>query len=160
MKATVYFRGEFIGSIHKIYGEVSDYGTMKWAQFDAAPFVQITPKRKRKARKFVKADYQPYMLIVEGEGPEPDSLYGDPVVHGQVEISRSRYSSHSEGWVNDFDAMINPMIESGKVKVIADYRYTTKKSHKGRMTVEDKSEETDDSNRCYFTRQGLRSLET
>jgi hypothetical protein len=112
--------------IIKCEGKLVDHGTQKYAQYDAAPFVNFIPKGKRNVRGFVQAEYKPSLLILAGHGhPEPDSMFGveTPNEAGTAFTSRSRYMSCDPRWQSDFDARIDAYLARTGAEVVADYRH-------------------------------------
>lgn len=123
-KVTVYKKNSMFGNINKIEMRLIEFGTHKYAQYNDAPFVAGIPKRKRKAIQMTES-YKPYMLIVEGwDNIEPNGMFdgGKSTTNGEVTCSQAKYSSFDGGYESDFDEVIDKLIESGEVKVIADYR--------------------------------------
>jgi hypothetical protein len=129
MKVTIYVKGYF--GVTKQEATLFEHGRQKYAQYENAPFVVYKKKRARKKLKTVQT-FRPFLLIVEGWGqPEPPSAFS-PMEPGEtagiVGVQRSKYSSCDSRYETDFNATINPLIESGKVKVVGDYRWTTEVS--------------------------------
>lgn len=122
-KVTIYFVGEMMGNVHRIKARAFYYQTGSYAQYPAAVEAVFIGKGKRTPRGIVQTAY-PSLLIVEGwDNPEPDGIWAEEKVTGDgVTTARGRYSSCDEGWRRDFDAKINPLIASGAIKVIADFR--------------------------------------
>jgi hypothetical protein len=115
--ATLYTKGIF--GVHAIRINLLDHGTMSYAQYEAAPFVTFIEKGKRTQRRLCDG-FRPFFLIVEGhDAPTPE----DWLVKKDEMSSVSKYGSYDERYITDFNVQINPLIASGKVKVIADYRY-------------------------------------
>ena len=126
-KVTIYFTSDFIGNIVKTEARLHEAGNRRYAQYEDAPYLKFTRKRKRKKSGWVGTSH-PYALVVEGwDAPEPDSALGEAREGSPgVLVSRSRYSSFDPHWVTDFDALIGPAIKAGTVKVVEDFRYTRK----------------------------------
>ena len=121
---TVYWTGEFFGSVIKKEGTLIEHGTRKYAQYNNAPFVKMIPARKRNGVMIAK-EYNPFILVLEGVGhPEPEGMWKSSQPVNGVTVTESRYSSFDDRWVTDFDKMIDAYVAENKVKVIADYRYT------------------------------------
>lgn len=117
-KVTIYFRSDFGMGVHAIEARLVEHGTRKWAQYDAAPYVDFVPKRARKVRR-IQQSYKPSLLIIKGwNQPKPDGIYGETEERGGVVVSRSRYSSCDPRWQSDFDAMI----AASGVEIVVDYR--------------------------------------
>lgn len=122
---TVYWTGEFFGSVIKKEGTLIEHGTRKYAQYNNAPFVKMIPAGKRNPVLIAK-EYKPFILVLEGTGhPEPQSMWKEsntPVAG--VTVTEAKYSSFDDRWDTDFDKMIDAYIEEIGVNVIADYRHT------------------------------------
>lgn len=127
-KATIYTNSEWgLGIIRKeVYLE--SHGTKKYAQYDYAPWVRFVLKGKRSLMETTKT-YQPYLLIVEGwDTPKVDDPFTVVSESKDVVVSQSRHMSFSDAWEKEADDRIGD-----KVKIIADYRYSTGfSSHRGR----------------------------
>jgi hypothetical protein len=121
---TIYTTTEFGMGIAKWTGKLVDFGRMKYAQYDSAPFFTFVPKRKRSAFRFVKASHT-YVLILEGVNhPEPADFYGEAKKSedGLVTIKESRYTAFDDRYKNEFDSKIENYIKSQNV--IMDIRDT------------------------------------
>ena len=122
---TIYKSGEMMGSIVKYVGYLDKHWVGNYAQYQDAAFVRFTPKGKRLLRQLTDY-YNKSLLIVEGDGPEPDDMWGKSETQGEgvnaVTVKQGRYSSCSPQWRVDFNNMIDPLIANGTVKVVADYR--------------------------------------
>ena len=121
-KVTIYTTSDFMGDVVKYEGRIHESGRRKYAQYDSAPYVDITMKRKRKAIRIMKT-YNPYILVVKG-WDHPDAEDYLKVVHESADavISKSRYLSFDERYKTDFDKIINDLIESKKIEVVEDFR--------------------------------------
>lgn len=130
MKITIFYSTEFFGSVSKIEARLIDHGRIAYAQYKNAPYVDFIPKGKRKASRYLKA-YKPYLLILEGHslGIEPGDMFGDGEKRDGVTVKKSKYQAFDDRHLTDFDAIVDPLIDSGRVKVIADYR-NVKVDHK------------------------------
>lgn len=118
---TVYFKADIMGEVCRLEGELVKYGREGFAQYNSAPFITI--RRSGGALSTIRETYRPYMLIVAGVGHiEPGSMFFDQMVEGEF-VKTPRYSARDSRWMSDFDAQINPLIQSNNVVVIADYRY-------------------------------------
>jgi hypothetical protein len=123
-QVTIYRISEFLGNVIKTEARLHEAGRMKYAQYDRAPFAVFTPKRKRRKLRHVSSGYAPFLLIVEGwNAPEPGDMFGERVRSetGCV-VSQTRHSSFSDAWQAEFNTMIDPLIESGAVEVVEDFR--------------------------------------
>lgn len=119
-KVTVYTRSTLLGNIVKTEARLVSHGLVRYAQYENAVEVILRPKRARKNRRYCEG-YNPFVLILEGWGHvDPDGIY--PEAKKDERAVRGRYGSFSAGWVNDFNGMMNEYIESGKGRVVADYR--------------------------------------
>ena len=121
---TVYTSSSF--GISKFEGKLVDFGTTKYAQYNAAPFIKYVPKGKRNVRGFVKT-YQPYIIIIKGVNhPEPADAFTAPKTTvyemGVVTSRMSRYSSFDERYKTEFDAKISEYLQSQTV--LMDVRHT------------------------------------
>jgi len=120
-KATIYTTNGF-GSISKYECYIHEVGTREYAQYDNAPYVKYTERRKRKPTGFIKT-YNPYLLVIAGWdniNPEDDSVTIKQ--NDDVKISKSRYLSFDSRYKSDFDSIINSKIENNSVKVLFDVR--------------------------------------
>jgi hypothetical protein len=121
-KVTIYFRGEdsLMGNVHKVEARLWAHGTKEYAQYQAAPFIIYTPKGKRNKRGFTATSH-PYILVVKGWGqwPAPPDPFTSPVSEGGVTVTKSRYLSHDDRYVQDFEAVLGTV---DAVDIIADYR--------------------------------------
>lgn len=114
-KVTIYTTSEFMGNVVKYEGTLVDYGVRKYAQYDAAPFVDFIPKGKRKTVRIQKS-YKSYLLILLGTGyPEPQPLC-------PPEGGMSKYASHDEGWKRDFNTVLSKWESIKPLAILADYR--------------------------------------
>lgn len=127
-KITVYTTSEFMGTVQKYEGTLIDHGHMIYAQYDQAPFVSFTPKRKRNGIRIVKG-YNPYILILKGwDHPEPEDMFGNSAgrLSNGVTIKESKYSSFDDGYKIDFNNVIDPYIAKNPAVLLADYREAVK----------------------------------
>ena len=117
---TLYFRGEFMGNMHRVEARAYSVTVGKYAQYDQAVFVAFLAKGKRKARGFVQG-YRPDLLVLDDWGhPEPAPLFGEPAP-GEITVEAA-HSSCSDGWARDFAAIIDPYIAAHPGIVLHDYR--------------------------------------
>lgn len=119
--ATIVTKGMF--GIRVTEGWLLDHGTLKWAQYDAAPFVIFTPKGHRKAVSYIEG-YNPYIVILAGHGLDlqkavDDQFVTEAGVAAGVVVSRGRYLSCDARYSTDFNAVL---AERSNLTVIADYR--------------------------------------
>jgi len=124
-KVSIYRTGGMMGEVIKEEVYLLECGTRKYAQYNDAPYVKYIQKRKRKATGFVKG-YNPYLLIVEGwdNGIDPKDAFvkcDEEIVNG-ITWSRSRHLSFSDDYKTEFNDVINPILESKKLKVLFDVR--------------------------------------
>lgn len=116
MKVTLYYVGEF-GGFQKIEGHMYEHGRKKYAQYWAAPYIHIKPKRKRSVLQIIQG-YNPTLVIVEGWGhPEIRDLGAVSETSGDV-TTTSYGLSFGEERTNDF----NTFVDAFGDLVIADYR--------------------------------------
>lgn len=118
---TVVTKGMF--GIRVTEGWLLDHGTRKWAQYDAAPFVNFIPKGKRKAVSFIEG-YNPYIVILAGHNlglqkAVDDQFVAEAGATAGVTIVRSRYLSCDARYSTDFNAALAARSD---LTVIADYR--------------------------------------
>jgi len=119
---TIYYSSDFVGGVNRIEAKLIDHGTTKYAQYNDAPFVKFIPKGKRKQIQILKG-YKPFILIVSGTNtPEPPSFFSDSVSGNDVTSRTSKYLSHDERYLTDFNKLINPLLNT-KLKIVGDYRY-------------------------------------
>lgn len=123
-KVTIYLRGMFGISAKK--ASLLEVGTSKYAQYDHAPFIRFVPKGKRKVHVWHGTDNPGFGLIVNGwDAPEPDDALGEADTSGHFTVRKTRYLSFAQEYVDEFNAKIDPLIESGDVEVIVDFRGTS-----------------------------------
>lgn len=114
-QVTIYIKSGFMGNVLRYTGTLLEHGRRDYAQYKDAPFVKFIPARKRNSC-IIQEDYKPYLLIIEGtDTPEPEDIC--PPGGGM-----SKYASFDERWLLDFDNLINPLITSRKLEIVADYR--------------------------------------
>lgn len=120
-KATIYFRGELMGNVHKM--EVRSFGvkTGAYAQYTSAITCKFVKKGGRSVLGFVQT-FQPSLLILEGWGhPDPAGIWGDEKTANGVTTRAGRHSACSPEWAKEFDSMIAEHIKGG-AKVLHDFR--------------------------------------
>lgn len=124
-KVTICFvnSDSFALGVSVVEGRLLTHGRRKYAQYDAAPFVEFVPKKARHTRR-VQTGYRPYLIILEGWnlGLIQDTWVNAESFTPGVEVKRSRYSSFDPRWATDFDATL----EAKGAKILADYRDRTK----------------------------------
>lgn len=119
-KATLYSESGFMGNVVATQVWLREVGRAPYAQYADAPYAIFTVKRKKKVSK--KTAAKEMLLVVEGwDAPDPQDplTAGVPDENTGLIVSQSKYSSYDKRWVTDFNALIDPLIESGAVKVIA-----------------------------------------
>lgn len=121
---TVYLQSGMGMSITKIEGRLKNVGTKKWAQYSAAAFVDIIPRGKRKAKRYLQT-YNPYMIVLEGAN-HLDVSDGYEVVStdNDVTVRQSKYTSFDSKWTEDADKEIDSYLAASGAVVIADFRHT------------------------------------
>lgn len=124
-RVTVFYTGEFFGNIVAHEGKLHQTGKGKYAQYDKAPYVDMTPKRKRTARRF-RQTYRPYIVVLKGwNHPKPDEIlnhYKTIKEDKTVCVKQSIYTSFSGEYTSDFDKAFNEYITNNKVEVLFDVR--------------------------------------
>ena len=125
-KVTIYAGSGMFG-VHKIEGKLIAHGRKKFAQYDNAPFIHFVEKGKRTPKGYCEG-YKPFFLILKGHGhPNPD----DPFVTNDLDgvpgmvIKKSRYASCDSRYQTDFNALIDPYLNSHPGILLADYRHTS-----------------------------------
>ena len=119
-KITVYTKSSLMGNIVKYEGKLIDCGTMKYAQYNNAPFVSFIPKRKRKGVRLVEG-YNPYMLVLKGWGhPEPNDIMVPVSETETVTVTTTKYRSFDKQYGIDFNLQINEYLT--KQDVLLDVR--------------------------------------
>jgi len=113
---TIYTLGEMFGGILRTEAYLLEHGTRPYAQYPAAPYVRYIPKGKRKERGFIQG-FEPYLVIVEGVGPQPDCWKVER--QGDMEIRQSKYPCFDSRYRTEFDEIL---AKSG-AKILADYRF-------------------------------------
>lgn len=121
-RATVYYKDDLCaGSIRRVVVKAWRVTVAPMAQHEAAVFVDFTPKGCRRDRSIVES-FNPSVLIVEGEGPEPSSMWDESTRRESADgttTQRSRYRSQDPRWRSDFDATI---AATPGLRILADYR--------------------------------------
>ena len=111
-KVTIYHRGMF--GVRAIEAYLHSHGRRKYAQYEAAPFCEFTPKGKRKPAVICEG-YAPSLLIVDGwNQPQP----ANPLQDMGDGCAVSRYSACDPRYQEEFDQMI----AGTNVAIVADYR--------------------------------------
>ena len=118
---TIYTTHPRYGNIVRYQGELQDHGCQPRHGTPLAAYVRFVPRGKMSPREILLA-VDPYILITAGyEGIlTPDmfvvtaTLTGLTTQPGPV-CSDPHYIEH-------FERLINPLIEDGRTRVIADYR--------------------------------------
>jgi hypothetical protein len=118
---TIYTTHQCYGNIVRYQGDLQDYGREPREGAPTAAYVRFVPRGKVGQREILQT-IDPYILITEGyDGVlTPDmfavsaTLTGLTTQHGPV-CSDPYYLDH-------FDQLIKPLIDSGRARVIADYR--------------------------------------
>lgn len=106
-RVTLYIQSEFGIGFNKHEGTLIEFGRRKYAQYDAAPFVDMTPKRKRKAYRFLQG-YKPWMVLVEGWGhPDVGNPFEKVTIKDDVIITQSTVTCFDKGFETHADKFIN-----------------------------------------------------
>lgn len=122
-KATLYVRSPLMGNVVTLKVWLHEVGKKPYAQYPSVPYVRFTQKRKRSARAWYGSDQ--WGLVVEGwDAPEAAGVFngGKRDTSGPLDAVQAKHSFFSNGWTDDFSSVINPLIESGSVKVVQDFR--------------------------------------
>jgi len=120
-KATIYRQSEFFGII-KEECYLLEAGTIKYAQYDNAPFITYIKKGKRKPTKIIKG-YNPYFLIIEGwNNIDPNDAFTTVKEENGVKISQSRFTCFDERYETEFSNVIDISIKNNEVEVLFDTR--------------------------------------
>lgn len=121
-KATLYYKDDLCaGKIRRIVVKAWRVTVAPMAQHAAAVFVDFTPKGCRRDRSVIET-FNPSVLILEGEGPEPPSMWDESTTRVAADgtvTGKSRYRSQDPRWRSDFDALI---AATPGLRIVADYR--------------------------------------
>lgn len=123
-KATFYRPSEFGMGYVKTELWLKEVGFMKYAQYNNAPYVVGTPKRKRTAYRWIKG-YDPKMIVLEGWGhPDPPSGFTNPVVDPVTgwDVKRSKHLCFDEAYDVEFDEELDSYLRENAVQVLFDTR--------------------------------------
>jgi hypothetical protein len=121
-KATIYFRGEMMGNIHKIEVRSFSVEVRPYAQYSAAIEARFVKKGGRQVLGFVQS-YAPSLVVVEGWGhPDAAPIFGPAVERDGVTVFRGRHSSCSPEWATEFDALLAAHVASTGAKILHDFR--------------------------------------
>ncbi len=124
-KATLYWQSpEWGGPVNKLEVKVVEHGTMKYAQYDSAPYVVFFKKRARKPRRMVIFGHDHYLLILDGWGhPDVPNPYErvESSTPGVV-VERSRHLMVSGPWCDEVDEAMAGYLAEDQSRVLADYR--------------------------------------
>lgn len=121
-KATIYYRGELMGNIHRL--EVRSFGVSvgPYAQYSAAVEARFVKKGGRSVLGFVQS-FQPSLVILEGWGhPEPAGIWDKTEERDGVKVTCGRHSSCSPEWANEFDALLAAHVSATGAKILHDFR--------------------------------------
>jgi hypothetical protein len=119
MKATVFYKSEFLGDIKSIEVTVVEHGTRQYAQYTHAPFVKFKKKGGRNLFG-IQQTYKPFLCIVAGWNLDikPDDAYETVSTTDKMTIRKSKYSSFDDRYVSDFEQLL---LEKG-IQPIALYK--------------------------------------
>jgi hypothetical protein len=112
LKVTIYANGMF--GVRAIEAYLISHGTRKYAQYSSAPFVQFTPKGKRKAMEIQESSHCSLLIVAGWDQPSPT----DWLEPTEDDNKRSRYGSCDPRWQTDF----NELIAKHTLDIVADYR--------------------------------------
>jgi hypothetical protein len=120
---TLYSKSEMFGTIQKVEGKLLAHGRARYAQYPLAPFVELVPKGKRKGVRR-QGSYRPFLLVLKGHGhPEPGKMFTKVIYQTpEAPVTEATHTGFSAGWVNDFNALIEPYLAANPGLVVADYR--------------------------------------
>lgn len=108
----------FAMGVSVVEGRLLAHGRRQYAQYDAAPFVDLKPKGARLARR-LQMSYRPYLVILEGWGLDvKQEIWNAPTERNGVSVYSGRYSAFDPRWTQEFDTML----ATRGLKMIADYR--------------------------------------
>ena len=118
---TIYTTNQHYGNIVRFQGELRDCGCQPRRGVPAAAYVRFVPTGKVRERVILQVT-DPYILVTEGlDGilthnmfPVTATLTGLTVQRGPV-CSDPHYLDH-------FDRLITTLIDSGRLRVVADFR--------------------------------------
>jgi hypothetical protein len=124
-KATIYRRGDFFGVIGKTEVRACEVERGSYAQYKNSITVRFVKKGARKTLGF-RETYEPYLLILAGHGhPDPAGMFdggeADRRTPG-VTSQKAKYSACSDGYADDFNAMIEKYLDEGGGKILFDAR--------------------------------------
>ena len=121
-RVTIYTKRSF-GNVQKIEGaKLVSVDVGPYAQHQDAVFVDFIPAGKRKERRLTHA-HRPFVLILKGTGhPDPDSMLVQTDQVGPMVIRESRYPSFDKRFLDDFNRIMDPHLETNPDAVIFDRR--------------------------------------
>ncbi len=116
---TLYAENDFMGNIYRVEGKYCTFGFQSYAQYPAIPFCILIPRGKRNARKYMKVENEPFILILKGYGhPDP----GDGMVDHESTIfpgaKESKYVAFDERYIDDFKTVIEKHIKATGTTVL------------------------------------------
>ncbi len=113
-RATIYTRGGLGGVVRTEVRNLSIETGVSYAQYTDAVRVTFTPKGKRKPRGMTLT-YRPFLVVVEGAGPEIRGLFGAEKESGTpgVTVRESRYTCFDERF--DTDARADLLATGAKI---------------------------------------------
>jgi hypothetical protein len=93
------------GTVRKVRVKEVHISAGKYAQYDNAIKVRFKEPRQRKFRGYTES-YQPFVLVVAGDGPEYDSWVAMKSSQPGVSVSKARYSFADKRWDSDAYALV------------------------------------------------------
>ena len=118
---TIYTTHPRYGNIVRYQGELQDHGCQPRQGPPLAAYVRFVPRGKMSPREILLAA-DPYILITTGyEGIlTPDMFVVTATLTGLT--TQSGPVCSDPHYIDHFERLIHPLIENGRVRVIADYR--------------------------------------
>lgn len=85
------------------------------AQYPSSLVVSFVPKSARK-RRMVRVTSLPFCVVFHGDVPE-QATWTPTVAHGEVAITRTRYTSCDPAWANEWRANFVAAVAAGRARV-------------------------------------------
>lgn len=122
-RVTIYRAGEHFGNYSRYEARCCEVNSEKYAQYDNALRVRFILKGARSTKGFYLT-YEPRCVILEGWGHfPPASMFGAEEDRGSgVSWAKSRHSSFSKGWDEDFDRDMKAHIAATGAQIVFDAR--------------------------------------
>lgn len=122
-KVTIYTQSMF--GINKVEARLKKHGKKDYAQYKDAPYILYIKKRAKISSGW-QGDSRPYALIIEGWGHvDPASALTEKKAGNipGITVQETRLCSFDEGYIDEFNELINEYLKKPEVKIVADYRY-------------------------------------